>query len=705
MTILNINKDSKRLCLESTKRFVWVAVVIGLIMLSSILVSGSISEVSKILASDIQAGDYFGYSVSISSDSNTTIVGAYQEDIGGSQAGAAYIFRWDGITWIQEDKILASDKNVLDYFGYSVSISSDGNTAIVGAYGEDTGGADAGAAYIFTRLGSTWTEQQKIQASDIQAGDWFGYSVSISSDGNTALVGSRLEDGGGTISTGAAYIFKRDGTTWTQQAKILASDRQQSDCFGHSVSISSDSNTAIVGAYHEDTKGNSAGSAYIFRWNGTTWIEDAQIFASDAAANDYFGYSVSISSDGNTTIVGSYCEDFVGANDAGAAYIFRWDGTTWIEYKIQAGDIWTADRFGWSVSISFDGNTTLIGSYLEDAGATDAGAAYIFKWSGTTWTQYAKILASDAGVNDRFGHSVSISSDGSTAIVGANREDAGGIDAGAAYIFKDEIIDPNYSNFTSEETTNFLAEDVANVINLTLAITNKGKINFPSTYSINADNEDYDQNVKIEDAMIYVNTTALHSSFNSSATLTFYNVDCDNPYVFYSETASAFTSILSENQRCLEPLCSNITCEESTLTVDVAHFTGYAAGTNANLTIEAEAGIKYISDPIEFYAWYINSTDGTPISGECNISFDDNWGTWFEMDYNGSEYNYTKSSGFTTATTHYYNVTCSNANFVTLEAEDSKVVSPTDIPEFSVLTLGLGLIAVLGGLVVIRKRR
>ena len=264
---------------------------------------------------------------------------------------------------------------------------------------------------------------------------------------------------------------------------------------------------------------------------------------------------------------------------------------------------------------------------------------------------------------------------------------------------------PSYSNFTSTETTNLSEGDITNVTSLTLAIDNKGKIAFPSNHSINAENEDYDTNVKIEDSVIFVNSSALHSSFNSSATLTFESVDCNKPYVFYSETAGTFAAILRENQRCLAPLCTNITCVGSTLTVDVAHFTGYAAGTNANLTIEAEAGIKYPLDLIEFYAWYINSTDGTPISGECNISFDDAWGTWFEMDYNGSEYNYTKSLGFAAAGTHHYNITCSSANFVTLEANDTKVVSSVDIPEFSTITLGLGLIAVLGGLFIIRRKK
>ena len=271
---------------------------------------------------------------------------------------------------------------------------------------------------------------------------------------------------------------------------------------------------------------------------------------------------------------------------------------------------------------------------------------------------------------------------------------------------QDVIFPPIATEFEpDEETTNFSTEtNLTNVLNLTLAKTG-GKIKFADDWSINTDGEDYDANIKIEDKVIFVNSSALHSSFNNSATLTFENVDCNKPYVFYSETASTFAGILKENQRCPESLCSNIQCLGSTLTLNVEHFTGYAAGTDANLTIEAEAGVKMPSDPIAFYAWYINSTDGTPISGTCNIKFDDDWGTSYTMDYNGSEYNYTKSSGFNTTGTHDYNVTCSNANFVTLEANDTKVVGSVDIPEFSVLTLGLGLIAILAGLFIIRKKK
>jgi len=391
----------------------------------------------KIQASDKQSNDYFGYSVSISSDGNTAIVGAYLEDTGGTDTGSAYIFTRSGTTWSQEGQLFASDAEATDYFGYSVSISGDGNTAIVGAYLEDTGGTDTGSAYIFTRSGTTWSEQQKIQASDKQVSDRFGNSVSISSDGNTAIVGAYLEDTGGN-GAGSAYIFTRSGTTWSQEGQLFASDAEASDYFGYSVSISSDGNTAIVGAYLEDTGGTDTGSAYIFTRSGTTWSEQQKIQASDKQVSDRFGNSVSISSDGNTAIVGAYLED-TGGNGAGSAYIFTRSGTTWSqEGQLFASDAEASDYFGYSVSISSDGNTAIVGAYREDTGGLDTGSAYIFTRSGTTWSEQTKINVPNSTVSDYFGNSVSISSDGNTAIVGAYREDTGGTSAGSAYIYTSE---------------------------------------------------------------------------------------------------------------------------------------------------------------------------------------------------------------------------------------------------------------------------
>ena len=396
------------------------------------------AEQAKIQASDVGADDRFGHSVSISSDGNTAIVGAWYEDTGATDAGAAYIFTKSGATWSQQAKIQATDKELGDTFGSSVSISSDGNTAIVGAYLEDTGGTNAGAAYIFTRSGTSWSQQAKIQATDKESSDFFGYSVSISGDGNTVLVGAYAEDTGDT-NAGAAYIFTRSGTSWSQQAKIQSSDIEAADSFGNSVSISSDGNTVLVGASSEDTGATEAGAAYVFVISGVTWTQQAKIQSSDIEADDNFGHSVSISGDGNTAIVGSKNED-TGGTSAGAAYIFTRSGTTWTQQaKIQATDKEAGDNFGMAVSISVGGNTAIVGAWVEDTGGENAGAAYIFEKSGSTWTEMQKIQASDKQASDYFGYSVSISGNGNVTIVGAYTEDTGASNAGAAYIYEAEI--------------------------------------------------------------------------------------------------------------------------------------------------------------------------------------------------------------------------------------------------------------------------
>jgi len=395
------------------------------------------SQQQKLTASDAEASDDFGISVSISDDGNTAIIGAQMEDTTATNAGSVYIFTRSGTTWSQQAKIQASDAEASDQFGSSVSISDDGNTAIIGAQYEDTTATDAGAAYIFTRSGTTWSQQAKIQASDAETNDYFGFSVSISGDGDTAIVSAYLEDTSGT-SAGSAYIFTRSGTTWSQQAKIQASDAAANDYFGWAVSISDDGNTAIIGAWREDTTATDAGAAYIFTRSGTTWSQQAKIQASDAEASDNFGLSVFISGDGDTAIIGAPTEDFSSLTNNGAAYIFTRSGTTWSqEAKIQASDLETGDYFGHSVSVSDDGNTAIVGAVYEDTNGSNAGSAYIWTRSGTTWSQKAKIQASDAEAGDNFGRSVFISGDGNTVIVGADNEDPSSTtDAGAAYIFE-----------------------------------------------------------------------------------------------------------------------------------------------------------------------------------------------------------------------------------------------------------------------------
>src|SRR5210317_1315839 len=278
-------------------------------------------------------------------------------------------------TWGNEQKLLGETAS--DYFGYSVSISGD--YAIVGAPYEDTGGSNAGAAYIYTRNPSTgvWGSEQKILGE--AAGDEFGKSVSIS--GDYAIVGAPYEDTGAS-SAGAAYIYTRSGTTWGNEQKILG--ETASDYFGYSVSISGD--YAIVVAPYEDTGASSAGAAYIYTRSVTTWGNEQKILGE--TAGDYFGYSVSIS--GDYAIVGAPYED-TGASSAGAAYIYTRSGTTWGNEQKLLGEV-ASDFFGWSVAI--DGGNAIVGAQYEDTGASNAGAAYIYELTpvaGLTFDGYNQL--------------------------------------------------------------------------------------------------------------------------------------------------------------------------------------------------------------------------------------------------------------------------------------------------------------------------
>ena len=272
-------------------------------------------QVKKLLASDAEAGDRFGWSVAVSGD--TAVVGARSEGAGGFNAGAAYVLQRDqggADNWGEVTKLTASDTQTGDLFGYSVAVSGD--TAIVGARDEDAGSPDinfnAGAAYVFQRDeggADNWGEVTKLTASDAQAEDWFGFRVAVS--GDTAVVGACCEDAVGSNNAGAAYVFQRNeggADNWGELIKLTASDAQAGDEFGVSVAVSAD--TAGVGARLEDTGGDAAGAAYVFRRNeggADNWGELIKLTASDAQAGDEFGVSVAVSAD--TAVVGASGED------------------------------------------------------------------------------------------------------------------------------------------------------------------------------------------------------------------------------------------------------------------------------------------------------------------------------------------------------------------------------------------------------------
>ncbi len=303
-------------------------------------------------ASNTGNNDYFGGNIALSADGNTLAVGAFGEDssatsINGKQgdnsasdSGAVYVFSRTGSTWTQQAYVKASNTGVDDEFGTSVALSADGNTLAVGAFREgssatglndnqdNNSATDSGAVYVFSRSGSTWTQQAYVKASNTGAGDSFGYGIALSADGNTLAVGAHREGNSATgmssnqaensaLASGAVYVFNRSGSTWTQQAYLKASNSGAGDYFGGSVALSVDGNTLAVGANQEDSNAtgmngkqsnNSAeasGAVYIFNRSGSSWTQQAYVKASNSGADKYFGISVALSAAGSTLAVGA----------------------------------------------------------------------------------------------------------------------------------------------------------------------------------------------------------------------------------------------------------------------------------------------------------------------------------------------------------------------------------------------------------------
>ena len=455
-------------------------------------------------ASNTGSGDNFGSSVAISG--NTMVVGAPYESsaakgINGSQtsnaadsSGAAYVFVRSGTTWKQLAYLKASNTNAADNFGFSVAIS--GNTIIVGAPFEDSAATgvngnqadnsamSAGAAYVFVRSSTTWKQQAYLKASNAKASATFGTDVAIS--GNLAVVGAPAEssaatgvNGNGADTSapfaGAAYVFARSSTTWSQQAYLKASNTDANDAFGTVVDISG--STVVVGAPTEasnatgvnavgtDNSANSAGAAYVFTGSAGVWTQQAYLKASNTDIGDEFGSSVAVS--GNEVLVGAIGEASAATGvtgnqadntltNSGAVYAFSRSGSVWTQQAyLKASNPGANDQFG--SSLAFSGATGVVGAESEASKAVGvngnqadnsmafAGAAYVLVVSGGSWHQQAYLKASNTNANDSFGMAVAVSGD--TFVAGATGEAsaAKGIngsqtsnaapDSGAAYVF------------------------------------------------------------------------------------------------------------------------------------------------------------------------------------------------------------------------------------------------------------------------------
>jgi len=490
---------------------------------SGAISTAQLKQIAYLKASNPDVEDHFGcggvldghagWGVAISSDGNTMAVGAPHESGGakglnGNQgdnsmygSGAVYVFVRNGAGWTQQAYVKPSNPQMGAEFGHVVALSADGSTLAVSAYGEASkstginGNQDdhsipqAGAAYVFTRSGTAWTQRAYIKASNTGEagatadsfgdGDQFGVSMTLSDDGRTLAIGAISEDSGASgingnqsdnsaTSAGAVYVFALTGNTWAQQAYVKAGNPDAGDLFGYSVSLSADGNTLAVGSYDEggsargidgppDNMRRGAGAVYIFGRTGTTWAQQTYIHASNAEGGDSFGVNVVLSDDGNTLLASSLDEDCkaTGVNppgcdndraddiSTGAAYVFVRTGGTWSQQAfLKPSNTGPNDWFGSRAALSGDGNTAILNSSLEDSSgkgingkqddddAPESGAVYIFARTGTTWSQRYYVKSSNAEKYDEFGGSVAVSRDGRTIIASAHAEDGGSKGAG-----------------------------------------------------------------------------------------------------------------------------------------------------------------------------------------------------------------------------------------------------------------------------------
>ncbi len=340
------------------------------------------------------AGEHFATRVALSGD--TMLVGTAPDG-----SGDSYVFVRSGGTWTQQAKLRGDDTVSTDEFGMSVGISGD--TAVVGALGAM---GNRGAAYVFVRSGTTWTQQAKLLAKDAADGDTFGWTVAIS--GDTILLSAPRKD----FIRGAAYVFTRSGITWTEQAKLTADTRQVNSFFGINLKLNGDD--AIIGAPFAD---NKAGLAFVFHRDGSTWTQQGTLMASDRAPGGFFGGALDV--DGERAIVGASGFDI---GSPGAAYVFVRSGGTWTqEAKLTSA---AAVRFGGDVAIR--NGIAVIGAPDSN---DNVGTAHVFAPIAGTWTEQSKLAPMDGAPLDHFG---TIAMDGNTLAVGSPYHATG---RGAAYVY------------------------------------------------------------------------------------------------------------------------------------------------------------------------------------------------------------------------------------------------------------------------------
>lgn len=391
------------------------------------------NQKSKIAPKDGNPNGEFGQAVTISKDGSTAIVAA-------PSGGAAYVFAQENGRWREQTKLVPEDGGAGDGFGRSVTVSNDGSTALIGAWrDENSNGMNAGSAYVFQRESGQWREAAKLVPDNGSDSDFFGITVTLSGDGKTALIAATGAEDPSGVQRGAVYVFRRVKNEWREKTKLGRWDGDVYDTFGF-VTMSGDVSTALVGAPGgEGPNGENVGSVYVFQREGDGWRDGTKIVSNDGNSGDKFGQSVAVASDGTTALIGAPGDDDPTGKSAGSAYVLRREDGRWREEtKLIPTDGDSEDLFGRSVAVSSDGTTALVGAPGdEDPNGKSAGSAYVFHRGSDGWREETKLVPTDGDPDDMFGRSVAVSGSGTIALIGAFRDDSpSGSYAGSTYVFE-----------------------------------------------------------------------------------------------------------------------------------------------------------------------------------------------------------------------------------------------------------------------------
>lgn len=419
--------------------------LIFIILISISSYSQSLKELDNVTIEDGTAIDYFGSSVSLSDDGNTALVGAQGCIVDGkAEAGKAFVYVRSGNNWELQSELIASDPEIKARLGLSVSLSSDGNTAIVGApYKKNDTIENAGKVYIFGRTGSAWSKQAEFISGEATQTSVYGWSVSLAGDGKTAVVGAK-----GLSSRGKVYIYTRNGNVWTKQTDIPG--ESFGDSFGESVSLSADGNMVMIGAYMKSQQFTQQGFVYVYSRSASQWKQTAKFSATDKNIYDRFGAFVDISGDGNTAVIAAAGKEIDNLKFRGKIYVYVRSGDIWSEQSSFIDPEGIGNEFMGKCVISDDGNIVLFGSGERKLGGTARGKVFVYARSGNAWTKLEDVYCSDPIDYNRFGANLSISGNGKVSLIATpTRRTGTNTTMGRVYFFRNDIVISGITNVTT----------------------------------------------------------------------------------------------------------------------------------------------------------------------------------------------------------------------------------------------------------------